>query len=169
MLLPVRASQPPWPLLRLPWAHTSAVDRIDVVSVGALPKIGCRSSIGIRNLPTVARPQLPCSPTKVSRLAMPELELLPVSQLTFDSTWKMAFSPPPRLSVPRMPKREELLLSRRTCGFVMFLFESGPPWVQLVTMLLPGTAPATTPLFPCAAGLAQVSPLTHSRSTFARP
>src|SRR5215472_9441918 len=168
MLLPVRASQPPWPLLRFPWAHTSAVERIDVVSVGALPKIGCRSSIGIRNLPTVARPQLPCRPTKVSRLAMPELELLPVSQLTFDSTWKMAFSPPPRLSVPRMPKREELLLSRRTFGFLVFLAASAPSG-QFVTMLLPGTAPETVPLLPWDAGASQVSPLTHSRSTFARP
>src|SRR5215831_10601254 len=117
MLLPVRASHPPWPLFRLPCAHTSAVDRIEVVSVGALPKIGCRSSIGIRNLPTVTRPQLPCRPTKVSRLAIPELELLPVSPLTFCSIWKIAFSPPPRLSVPRIPKRDELLLRRITVGF----------------------------------------------------
>src|SRR6516164_4496053 len=103
MLLPVRASQPPWPLLRLPWAHTSAVDRIEVVSVGALPKIGCRSSIGIRNLPIVNRPQL---------------DALPVSAEMFDSIWKIAFRPPPRLSVPRTPRREELLLTRTTDGLV---------------------------------------------------
>src|SRR5215471_11151373 len=119
MLLPVRASHPPWPLFRLPCAHTSAVDRIEVVSVGALPKIGCRSSMGIRNLPVVNRPQLPCSPTKVSRLAMPELDALPVSPDTFDSIWKIALSPPPRASVPRSPKRDELLLTRVTVGLVV--------------------------------------------------
>ena len=43
-LLPVRASQPPCALLRLPKAHRSAVDRTDVRNVGALPKIPCRSS-----------------------------------------------------------------------------------------------------------------------------
>src|ERR1700751_440703 len=169
MLLPVRASQPPWPLLRLPWAQTSAVDRIEVVSVGALPKIGWRSPCGIRNLPTVTRPQLPCRPTKVSRLAMPELELLPESQLTFDSSWKIAFNPPPRLSVPRMPKREELLLRRSTVGFLVLRLSSALPFAQLVMMLLPGTEPETVPLLPCAVGEAQVWPFTHSRSTLARP
>src|SRR5450631_3769483 len=111
MLLPVRASNPPAALFRLPCAHTSAVDRIEVVSVGALPKIGCRSSCGIRNLPAVTLPQLPCRPANVSRLAIPDELALPESQLTFCSTWKMAFKPPPRLSVPRIPKRDELLLT----------------------------------------------------------
>src|SRR5581483_1794413 len=108
MLLPVRASQPPWPLFRLPWAHTSAVDRIEVVSVGALPKMGCKSSCGIRNLPAVTLPQLPCKPANVSRLAMPDEQELPESQFTLDSSWNTAFKPPPRLSVPRKPKRDEL-------------------------------------------------------------
>src|SRR5664279_3097487 len=117
MLLPVRASKPPCALLRLPKAHRSAVDRIDVVRVGALPKIGCRSSCGIRNLPRVTRPQLPCRPTKVSRLARPELDALPVSPDTFDSIWNTAFKPPPRLSVPRMPKRDEFELTRLAVVF----------------------------------------------------
>src|SRR5450432_1271944 len=119
MLLPVRASKPPCDLLRLPNAHTSAVDRIDVVKVVALPKIGCRSSCGIRNLPRITRPQPPCRPAKVSRLARPELEALPVSPETFDSIWNTAFRPPPRLSVPRMPKRDELLLTRLTVGLLI--------------------------------------------------
>src|SRR6058998_3886171 len=115
MLLPVRASKPPCPLFRLPCAHSAAVDRVEVVSVGALPKIGCRSSSAIRNLPTVALPQLPCRPTNVSR--PPRLPAL-VSPLINDSIWKMAFRPPPKLSVPRTPKRDELLLTRLTVGFV---------------------------------------------------
>src|SRR5205085_5405765 len=119
MLLPVRASNPPPALFRLPKAQTLAVDRIEVVSVGALPKIGCRSSWGIRNLPIVTLPQLPCRPANVSRLARPDCDGLPLSQLTFDSTWKMAFRPPPRLSVPRIPKRHELLLTRFTVGSVI--------------------------------------------------
>src|SRR5262249_13547777 len=163
MLLPSRASHPPPPLLRLPWAQTSAVDRIDVVSVVALPKIGCRSSIGIRKLPNVARPQLPCRPTKVSRLANPEDEALLVSAWIFDSIRNVAFSPPPRLSVAPTPKREELLLSRATVGlmvppgqFVTIVFPCAGPWVA------GGTAGVNVPLLPWLSGLAQVAPFTSS-------
>src|SRR6266702_2337314 len=38
--LPSRASKPPCPLVWDPCAHKAAVDSTDVVSVGALPKIG---------------------------------------------------------------------------------------------------------------------------------
>src|SRR5450432_997359 len=38
--------------------------------------------------------------------------------MTEDSTWKMAFQPPPTYSTPRIPKREELLLTRLTVGLV---------------------------------------------------
>ena len=57
-----------------PCAHSAAVERIDVVSVGALPKIGRMSSYGVRNLPIFSVPQSPWSPTKVSRLARPSSE-----------------------------------------------------------------------------------------------
>ena len=86
-------------------------------SVIELSKMKRMSSCGIRNLPNVTLPQLPCSPTKVSRLAIEDDAALPVSPLTFCSIWKIALRPPPRLSVPRMPKRDELLLTRLTVGF----------------------------------------------------
>src|SRR5579864_1327451 len=75
------------------------------------------SSRGIRNLPILKVPQLPWKPTNVSRLAKPDVALLPVSPLMFDSIWKMALRPPPRDSVPRTPSRDEFELSRETCGF----------------------------------------------------
>ena len=62
----------------------------------------------------VARPQPPCRPTKVSRLARPEPDELPASPDTFCSIWNTALRPPPRLSVPRMPKRDEFELTRLT-------------------------------------------------------
>ena len=62
----------------------------------------------------VTRPQPPCRPTKVSRLARPEPDELPASPDTFCSIWNTAFRPPPRLSVPRMPKRDEFVLTRLT-------------------------------------------------------
>src|SRR5450432_2688045 len=171
MLLPVRASKPPCDLLRLPNAHTSAVDRIDVVKVVALPKIGCRSSCGIRNLPRITRPQPPCRPTKVSRLARPELHALPVSPDTFDSIWNTAFKPPPRLSVPRMPKRDEFELTRLVVVFEMVLGaaaelapeQATPPVLWFAPVLTPvPPAPPVTPFW-------QVLPLTNSRSIFKRP
>src|SRR6185437_15027968 len=92
----------------------SAVDRIDVVYVGTLPKIGCMSSRGIRNWPILNLPHGPWKPTNVSR--PPRLPLL-VSPLMLDSIWKIADSPPPSASVPRTPKRDEFELSRLTRGF----------------------------------------------------
>src|SRR5450432_2675226 len=154
MLLPVRASKPPCDLLRLPNAHTSAVDRIDVVKVVALPKIGCRSSCGIRNLPRITRPQPPCRPTKVSRLARPELDELPVSPETFDSIWNTAFKPPPRLSVPRMPKRDEFELTRLVVVFdITFVGaadpnceQTPPPELWLLPVFVPeAPAPLVAP------------------------
>src|SRR5437899_1681635 len=171
MLLGMRASKPPLFLLRLPNAHTEAVDSSDVVSVGALPKIGCRSSIGIRKWPIVARPQLPCSPTNVSRLARPELDELPVSPDTFDSIWNTAFNPPPRLSVPRMPKRDEFELTRLVVVFdiafgavaELSCEHTTPPWLWLPPVFTPALpAPLVAPFW-------QVLPLTNSRSIFKRP
>src|SRR5438552_2305482 len=139
-----------------PCAHNAAVDRIEVVSVGALPKIGCRSSSGIRKRPTVALPQLPCRPTNVSR--PPRFPPL-VSPLIDDSIWKMALSPPPRLSVPRTPRREELLLRRLTVGF------------ELLSVVGVGLQAAGVPGTPATGWVAcgHVLPLTNSKSTLRRP
>src|SRR6202158_4504557 len=117
MELPSRASKLPVPLLLAAWAKRAPSERIEVPSVVLLSKMKRTSSCGIRNLPIVALPQLPCSPTNVSRLPSEDDAELPVSPLTFDSIWKIAFRPPPRLSVPRIPKRDELLLTRLTVGF----------------------------------------------------
>src|SRR6185312_450600 len=106
--LPRRASKPPAPLDSVPCAHTEAVDSSDVVRVGTLPKIGCRSSSGARKLPILNVPQLPCRPANVSRDARTPP---PVSADTFDSIWKIALSPPPRDSVPRTPRRDEFVLT----------------------------------------------------------
>src|SRR5213594_1263850 len=97
-----------------PCAHREAVDRIDVVYVGTLPKIGCMSSVGNRKRPIVNLPQLPWNPTNVSRPAsVPPAPSL----LMLDSIWKIALKPPPRDSVPRTPRRDEFELSRVTHGF----------------------------------------------------
>jgi hypothetical protein len=113
--LPRRASKPPWAFADGPWPHTAAVDRIDVVRVGTLPKIGWMSSYGARKLPILNVPQPPCRPTKVSR---PASVPPPASPLIDDSIWKIAFRPPPRDSVPRTPRRDEFELTRYRFGFV---------------------------------------------------
>src|SRR5216117_2208216 len=110
----------------------------------------------------MTRPQLPCRPTNVSRVAMFDPEFTPVSPLTLDSIWKTALRPPPRLSVPRIPKRDELLLTRFTVGFVFWftpavLVQAVPPPLWLAPVCVPRLpAPAEIPPW-------QVEPLTNSK------
>src|SRR5262249_45106087 len=101
---PTRSSKPPVFVGWKPCAHSDAVDRIDVVSVGTLPKIGWISSYGVRKRPILNVPQPPCRPTKDSRPASVPPEC---AGSIDDSTWKIAFRPPPSDSVPRKPKRDE--------------------------------------------------------------
>src|SRR6187551_1087720 len=100
-----------------PCTQSAAVDRIDDVYVGTLPKIECRSSRGIRKWPIVNLPQAPCRPTNVSR--PPRLPAV-VSPLMLDSIWKIAVRPPPSASLPRMPNRDEFELTRVTVGLIVF-------------------------------------------------
>src|SRR5688572_27113679 len=58
-------------------------------------------------------PHEPCSPTNVSR---PASVPPPASPEIDDSSWKIAFSPPPSDSVPRTPRRDEFELRRVTLG-----------------------------------------------------
>ena len=77
------------------------------------PKTGCRSSYGARKLPKRTVPHEPCRPRNVSR---PAIVPPPASPETDDSICQMALRPPPRASVPRRPKRDELLDRRATLG-----------------------------------------------------
>src|SRR4030095_7809065 len=99
-----------------PCDHSAAVDSSDVVSVGTLPKIGWISSYGARKRPILNVPQPPCRPMNDSRPASVQPDCAGLSE---DSTWKMAFRPPPSDSVPRRPKRDELEARRYCHGFVV--------------------------------------------------
>src|SRR5512137_948251 len=98
MLLRRRSSKPPfsgWPTA--PCAHSDAVDRIDVVRVGTLPKIGWMSSYGDRKRPILNVPQLPCRPTNVSRVAKPAG--VPVANEEFGHAAPVESVPPPTAPV----------------------------------------------------------------------
>src|SRR5437899_7061036 len=77
------------------------------------------SSYGIRKRPILNVPHPPCRPTNDSRPASVPPDC---AGLIDDSTWKIAFSPPPNDSVPRRPKRDELVAKRYCFGLVVMQF-----------------------------------------------
>ena len=115
-----------------PCAHSDAVDKIDVVSVGTLPKIGWMSSYGVRKRPILNVPQPPWRPTNDSRPASVPPDC---AGLIDDSTWKIAFSPPPSDSVPRIPMRDELVPIRYWTGLVLKQSPMLSVWLQVAGRL----------------------------------